>query len=154
MCCNISTEHISINDQNKIQNYQIRYEQLTNQTKKSKKNTNYFEINFHKRQYQQPPNIEIASVPTHVRNMLYNLQTQLLQFIDTPNQLKKFKLTKPLKLNFFGIPGLSTIQQKQCSHISPYLKRNLQTIIKQLKVRTKRSIDARTPKNLTSHLSI
>ena len=34
--CNISTDHISNNIQNKIYNFKIRLEQFTNQTKKLK----------------------------------------------------------------------------------------------------------------------
>ena len=35
--CNISTDHISENGQNKIYNFEIRHEQFTDQTKKAKK---------------------------------------------------------------------------------------------------------------------
>ena len=35
--CNISTDHMSENVQNKICNFEIRLEQFTNQTKKAKK---------------------------------------------------------------------------------------------------------------------
>ena len=35
--CNISTDHISENGQNKIYNFEIRHEKFTDQTKKAKK---------------------------------------------------------------------------------------------------------------------
>ena len=46
--------------------------------------------------------IDITSVSAHAKNMLRNLRTQLLQFIDTPKQQKS---RKKLKLTFPHIPG-------------------------------------------------
>ena len=70
--CNISTDHISENVQNKIYNFKIRFKKFTHQTKKAKK----YWLAGTELSYMimlKAPNIDIASVSAYVRIMLCNL---------------------------------------------------------------------------------
>ena len=65
-------------------------EKFTDQMKKAKKVPVSWKSTFHKGQYLKPSNINLASVSEHVRKILWNLLTQLIQFTDQQIYLKNF----------------------------------------------------------------
>ena len=57
--------------------------------KKAKKTPSSLKLSFHKGQYLNLANINIASVSKHVRKKLWNLLTQIIQFTDKQMWIKK-----------------------------------------------------------------
>ena len=56
--------------------------------KKAKKTPSSLKLSFHKGQYLNLANINIASVSKHVRKKLWNLLTQIIQFTDKQMWIK------------------------------------------------------------------